>query len=369
MDRKVFFALVYFGALVALLALVLYLLRPFLSSLAWAAVIALATYPMHRWFLKLTRGRVVVAAVFSTLVVILTVVVPLLVMAILFVGEAANVLAYLQQAAAQGHIPGRAEFLANPVVARILEKVEPYLQGVDFKPILLAAMKTGSTLVVSLSKGLLVNTFAFIAKLFVMLAVLFFAFRDGAAISAALWDVVPLKPADKAILLSTVKRVVSAVMYGVVLTCVVQGILGGIGFAIAGLPSPAFFGMLMILCAIIPLVGTALVWVPAALYLFAMGDVGKGIFLVVWGVVIVSGIDNVVRPFFISGKAKIPLLVILLGVLSGLASLGFLGLIVGPLLFAVSLDLFRVYREDIFAGLKADLSGRAAAGPADVGKP
>jgi predicted PurR-regulated permease PerM len=355
MDRKVFFALVNFGALVALLALVLYLLRPFLSSLAWAAVIALATYPMHRWFLKLTRGRVVVAAVFSTLVVILTVVVPLLVMAILFVGEAANVLAYLQQAAAQGHIPGRAEFLANPVVAHILEKVEPYLQGVDFKPILLAAMKTGSTLVVSLSKGLLVNTFAFIAKLFVMLAVLFFAFRDGAAISAALWDVVPLKPADKAILLSTVKRVVSAVMYGVVLTCVVQGILGGIGFAIAGLPSPVFFGALMILCAFIPLIGTALVWVPGVLYLAAAGHYGKAAFLAFWGVAVISSIDNFIRPFFISGKAKIPLLVILLGVLGGLASMGFLGVIVGPLVFALALDIVKVYRTEIFSRLKSDL--------------
>ena len=151
-------------------------------------------------------------------------------------------------------------------------------------------------------------------------------------------------------------------MYGIVLTCIVQGILGGIGFAIAGVPSPVFFGAVMIVCAFIPLVGTALVWVPAALYLLATDHVGKGLFLVVWGVLVISSIDNFIRPFFISGKAKIPLLVILLGVLGGLATMGFLGVIVGPLLFAVSLELARVYRTDIIANIMAD--PEKAAGPA-----
>jgi predicted PurR-regulated permease PerM len=171
------------------------------------------------------------------------------------------------------------------------------------------------------------------------------------------WEMVPLGDNHKEVLSSTVKRVVGAVMYGIVLTCVVQGILGGIGFAIAGVPSAVFFGAVMIVCAFIPLVGAALIWVPAALYLLATGQVGHGVFLVCWGVLVISSIDNFIRPFFISGKAKIPLLVILLGVLGGLATMGFLGIIVGPLVLSVSIELAKVYRDDIASQL-SDVIGR-----------
>jgi predicted PurR-regulated permease PerM len=362
MDRKVFFALVYFAALAGILVVMAMLLWPFMSSIAWAGVIALAAYPLHRLFLRLFKGRETMAAIFSTAVVVLTVAVPLLILAILFAGEAANVLSVIQQSTAAGHVPGRQEVLANPTVAQLMERLQPYLTNVDLKPILLSAMKAVSTVAVGASKAILLNTLAFIIKFFIMVAVLFFAFRDGKAMTEAFWEVMPLKQADKAVLLDTVRRVVSAVLYGIVLTCVVQGILGGVGFALAGLPSPIFFGAIMIICAFIPLIGTALVWVPGVLYLLAVGSYGKAIFLTVWGAAVISSIDNFVRPFFISGKAKIPLLVILLGVLGGLATMGFLGLIVGPLLFAIALDLFRVYRTEIFTHLKPDLDGNPGDG-------
>ncbi len=363
MDRKVFFSLVYFGAVVAILYLMLRLLSPFLSSIAWAAVIALAAFPLHRRYLRLFRGRRTAASVFSTTTVVLVVVIPLTVMAVLFAGQAVNVYDLAQKAAATGHLPGKDEFLSNPLVAKILEKVQPYVAEVDLKPLVLSAMNGLSALAVGASKALLINTLAFIVKFFVMVALVFFFFRDGETMVARFWEMVPLKEEDKIILGSTVDRVVSAVLYGIVLTCIVQGILGGIGFALAGVPSAVFFGAVMIVCAFIPLIGTALVWIPAALYLFATGHAGGGLFLVFWGVAVVSSIDNFIRPFFISGRAKIPLLVILLGVLGGLATMGFLGVIVGPLLFAVSLELARVYRTDIISQLKAERSEGAAPSP------
>jgi predicted PurR-regulated permease PerM len=351
MDRKVFFALVYFGALVAILYLMLRLLSPFLSSVAWAAVIALAAYPVHRQYLRLLRGRAGVAAGLSTVTVVFVVVVPLSVMLVLFAGQAMSVYEFVQTSAAAGQIPGREEFLNNPTVARILKDLGPYAAQVDLKPILLSAMNSVSSLAVGLSKAIFINTLAVIVKFFVMVALLFFFFRDGEKLVRGFWEMVPLGEDHKAVLASTVQRVVGAVMYGIVLTCVVQGILGGVGFAIAGIPSAVFFGAVMVVCAFIPVVGTALIWFPAALYLLTTGHVGKGIFLVAWGVLVVSSIDNLIRPFFISGRAKIPLLVILLGVLGGLATMGFLGVIVGPLLFAVSIELARVYRDDIVSQL------------------
>ena len=359
MDRKVFFALVYFAGLLGLVALMVLLLRPFLSSIAWAWIVALAAYPVHRAYLRFTKGRATAAALLSTLTVMLTVAIPLLVLAVLFAGEAAGVLATLQEYAASGKIPGREQVLANPTVAHIAQRLAPYFEGVELKPLLLSAMKGVSTVAVGASKAILLNTLGFLFKFFVMVAVMFFAFRDGAGLAAGFWEMVPLKDKDKAILLDTVKRVTMAVMYGIVLTCVVQGVLGGVGFAIVGLPSPVFFGAVMILCAFIPLIGTALVWVPGVLYLAAAGHYGKAVFLAIWGVAVISSIDNFIRPFFISGKAKIPLLVILLGVLGGLASMGFLGVIVGPLVFALALDIAKVYRTEIFSHLKSDLATEA----------
>lgn len=366
MDRKVFFALVYFAALLAVLYVVFKVLSPFLSPLAWAAVVAVAAHPIQRRWLKVFRGRKTGAALASTLTVILLVVVPLMIMAILFVSQAASVLESVQQASATGHIPGRQELLNNPMVAKLVEKLTPYLAGVDLKPIMLSAMQGASTMAVNASKAALINTLAFVVKFFVMVALLFFFFRDGEGMVTRFWEMVPLKHEDKTILASTVDRVVSAVLYGIVLTCVVQGILGGIGFAIAGLPSAVFFGAVMIVCAFIPLIGTALIWIPGALYLISTGHVGSGLFLVIWGVVLVSSIDNFVRPFFISGKAKLPLLVILLGVLGGLVTMGFLGVIVGPLVLAISLEIARVYRTDIFSHLKDGLTDGIADGPSQV---
>lgn len=359
MNKGVFFALIYFSMLVGAVVLMFMLLWPFLSSMAWAGVIALATRPMYGWYLRRVGGRENLAAAIATVTVTLLIVLPLVIVALLFIGQATQVLITLQKLTAAGHIPGREEILANPHVVSLIEKY-PYLAELDFKPILLGAMNTVSTLVVGASKILVLNVITGLFKLFLMIAILFFAFRDGHKIAAAFWDIVPFKESDKVILESTVRRVVSAVLYGIVLTFIVQGILGGIGFAIVGIPSPVFFGAIMIICAFIPVVGTAIVWVPAALYLLVMGSPGKALILTIWGIAVVSSIDNFIRPYFISTRSKIPLLVILLGVLGGLATMGFLGIIVGPLLFTVSLELFRVYREEISPALKMHIEDGGA---------
>jgi predicted PurR-regulated permease PerM len=351
MNKGVFFALLYFSGLVCVVALMALLLYPFLSSMAWAGFIALATYPLHRRLVKLSRGHENVAAALTTTVVMLAIVIPMGIIAVAFAGQATHVFVALQKFAASGHIPGREELLNHPTVIQLTERF-PVLKEIELQPVLVSAMKVMSGIAVGASKAVVINVFAGIFKFFIMVAVLFFAFRDGEKIASAFWDIVPFKETDKHVLQDTVKRVVNAVMYGIVLTCIVQGILGGVGFAIVGLPSPVFFGVVMIITAFIPVVGTALVWVPGALYLLATGQPGKALILTLWCIAVVSSIDNFIRPYFISTRSKIPLLVILLGVLGGLASMGFLGIIVGPLLFTISLELFRVYREDISPSLK-----------------
>ena len=352
MNKEVFLTLLYFTGLLAVAALMVYLLSPFLSALAWAGVIGLAAQPMHRRFLKWFGGRKNVAALVTTASVVVIIVLPAVVLAILFAGQAMTVVASLQDYVAAGHVPGRQEVLANPKVQQLLKELQPYTMGMDLKPLALGFMKSASNFGVNLSKVLFKGAVAGLFKFFVMVAVLFFALRDGKSISDAFWEAIPLKECDKLVIVGAVKRVIDAVLYGIVLTCFVQGILGGVGFAMVGLPSPVFFGAIMVVCSFIPVVGAALVWVPAALYLLATGEVGKAAILALWGAAVVSTIDNFIRPLFISGKSKVPLLVVMLGVLGGLATMGFLGIILGPLLFTVSLEVFRVYRTDIFRPLR-----------------
>jgi len=140
--------------------------------------------------------------------------------------------------------------------------------------------------------------------------------------------------------------VLGAVMYGIVLTCLVQGTLGGLGFWVAGLPSPILFGALMAICALIPIIGTALIWLPGALYLLMHGQTMYALLLIAWGVVVVSGIDNIIRPLFISGIAKLHILIIVLGVLGGILAFGITGVVAGPVILALVLVFFEESRQE-----------------------
>jgi predicted PurR-regulated permease PerM len=156
--------------------------------------------------------------------------------------------------------------------------------------------------------------------------------------------VVPIPGENRNVVAVTVKRVLSAVIYGVFLTCLVQGLLAGIGYWLFDLPSPLLFGALTVVAALIPFVGTALIWVPAVGYLILEGEVSRGLFLFLWCFVLVTPSDNLIRPFFISGKGQQSLLVVALGLLGGLAAFGFVGIIVGPLVLALFRAFLDIYR-------------------------
>jgi predicted PurR-regulated permease PerM len=139
--------------------------------------------------------------------------------------------------------------------------------------------------------------------------------------------------------------VTRAVFMGIGLTALVQGVLLGIGFAIAGLPSPLVFGVLGALFALVPVVGTALVWLPATLWLLIQGEPGYALFMTAWGVLAVGSVDNFLRPILISGRAEVPTLAVFIGVMGGLSAFGFVGLFLGPIVLGLVVALFRFTAE------------------------
>lgn len=357
MDRSHFYALAAFFFFALMLYVVYAIVSPFLAPLGWAAVIGILTFPLYRRLRRRCGGQETLAAGVMTPAVVMTLVIPVTGLTFFLIHEATLAYTFLEKIAADGGQSLLDGIQHHPFISRVLAVLEPYTGplSLEIDTRVLPEVKEVAATVLGYSKEIAKNFFLFTLKLILMVITLFFIYRDGERIQRHFLAVVPLTAAHKEMLVETVRRVLTAVMYGVFLTCLVQGALGGIGFWAAGLPAPALFGAIMAVCALIPVVGTGLIWLPGALYLILNGEVAKGVGLMVWGLVAVSSIDNVIRPFFISGKAKLPVLVIAIGGLGGLAAFGVLGAVVGPIVLALFLALFDIYRREVEAGQGADI--------------
>jgi predicted PurR-regulated permease PerM len=348
MDRSLFKTLLAYTFTLLLLYLLYSILSPFLGTLVWAGAIGIITLPLYEKLLVRCKGREITAAALLTAAVVLAVILPLVGLIFTLSREAALAYQYLENATADGSTLALGNILNHPAVIPLLERIRPLTSSLslDLDAMLLPTVKKGIAAMLNYSTGIVKNFFAFLFKLVLMVISLFFFYKDGAHFLERFWLVVDIREGLKASIIETVSRVLGAVMYGIVLTCLVQGTLGGLGFWVAGLPSPILFGALMAVCALIPLIGTALIWLPGALYLLMHGQTMYALMLVAWGVVVVSGIDNIIRPLFISGIAKLHILLIVFGVLGGLLAFGITGLVAGPVILALVLVFFDESRQE-----------------------
>lgn len=348
MDRTIFVTLIAYSAALLFIYLLFTILSPFLAMLVWAGAVGVITYPLYRRLLARCNGREITAAALMTTAVVLALIVPLIGLIFTLSREVALVYQYLERTTtgASGFAP--AEILHHPSLAPWLERIRPLTGSLDLdlESMMLPAIKKGLAAMLNYSTGIVKNFFEFLFKLILMLITLFFIYKDGPRTLQAFWQAVPIGEGLRNTILDTVTRVLGAVMFGVIMTCMVQGALGGLGFWVAGLPSPFLFGTLMALCAPIPFVGTALIWLPGATYLLMQGQTMSGILLIVWGALAVGGIDNILRPLFISGRARLPILVIVFGVLGGFLAFGLSGVVAGPVILALVLVFFDTCRRE-----------------------
>jgi predicted PurR-regulated permease PerM len=196
----------------------------------------------------------------------------------------------------------------------------------------------------SLSGSFFIGALGSLVGFAIMLCLLFFFLRDGDAMVARVRLLIPLDEARKDRLFSRLSDVTRAIVYGTTLTALLQGLLLGIGFAIAGLPSPVVFGVLAALLSMLPVGGAAFVWVPAVGWLFYDGRWGFAIFMIIWGLML-AGLDNVLRPLLISGRARISALAVFVGVLGGIPAFGAIGVIAGPVVLSLALALIEFAEE------------------------
>ena len=337
-------------ALVAAAALglaVYFIVKPFLQPLAWAGILALFLHPLQRRLGRRLRGHENLAALALTALALLMFVGPLTGLAVAFAAQARDLAALVPGLVEQARAYDSERLAALPWLHGLFDWLDRTLSisSAEVQQWALSGARRILDRVASMGGTAFVGAVGTVMSFTVMLFLLFFLLRDGAAIARTTVGLIPLEPARKALLVSRLSAVTRAVVLGTVLTALVQGTLLGVGFAIAGLPSPVVFGVFGGVLSVVPFGGTALVWVPGAAALFLMGETGSGIFLAVWGVVLVSSVDNFLKPLLIGDKADVPTLAVFIGVLGGLSAFGLVGMFLGPVVIALVLALVKFASE------------------------
>lgn len=338
-------AVIVLAALAAVcVAMIGVLLAPFLRPISFAVILAIAFQPLYAKLARWIR-RPVPAALAATLTIVLAVIVPLWVLGGVLVQEARGMYENLAaQSAQQGGWSSYAAGLLERPVEWAAERTG--VPAPNVKAALVERAQAASSVLVEWGASLLSNLTATLGNGVLSLFVLFFLFIEGDEIRAGILRWMPLKPEHTQELLKAVADSIVANLYAVAAVGSVQGALTWLGLLIAGVGSPVLWGAVAAGCSLLPLVGTAVVWGPAAVYLLLQGAWGKALFLALWGVLVVSMSDNLVRPWVLRGRTEMNTLVVFFALMGGMQAFGFIGIFAGPVIFAVALAVFRMLREE-----------------------
>ncbi len=322
-------------------------LRPLAGPLGWAAVLAFLLNPLQEWLARRLKGRPSLSAGILTGLTPFCVMAPLASIGVVFAKQVSSSITWLRGRTVLPY-PTILEHLESyPVVGSAVhwirenssvtvEQVEGWLtDGMQ------SLLKSAAEMSGSFALGVVGSLVGF----FMMLFLLFFLLRDGRMMLEHLSRLIPMEPEKRKELLTYLANVTLAVVFGSVATALVQGALAGVGFAIAGLPSPVVFAVLATIAAFLP-AGSAIVLVPAVLYLMIIGRWGAAIFLAVWSAA-VGVADNFLRPFLTSQRAEVSTLAVFVGAIGGASSFGILGLVIGPVLLGFVVALVQFAEESL----------------------
>ena len=328
--------------LVLLVAGCLVVLRPFVSALLWAAVLCFASWPVYRRLLGLVGNRNTLASLLMCLCLVLLFLTPIIIVGMTLADNVHALSATVQKAIEAGP-PDPPEWLGKiPLVGGKIVETWQNLAGdtgqlmaklKDWLPRLSGWLLQGG---LKLGQGLL--------EMALSIFIAFFLFRDGVSVAEGLNTAAARFGGERGVrLLAVAGKTVRGVVYGILGTALVQAVLAGIGFVVAGVPAAALLALMTFFSSVIPVVGTAVVWIPAALWLFDQGSTGWGVFMLIWGFG-VANVDNVIKPWIISQGSDMPFVLIFIGVIGGALAFGFIGVFIGPTLLAVGYRLLAEWR-------------------------
>ncbi|MFS1525880.1 AI-2E family transporter [Microbulbifer sp. 2304DJ12-6] len=322
----------------------LLLVKPFFTAIFWACAIALIFYPVYRYLMRRFPNSPNAMALVTLLMCVVLLVIPVLVVATSFINEAVTLYQKVQDG--QIDISKSLEEIrsAFPRLNTTLESI-----GVDIevaKQRLLGGIMNAGSIVAKNAIEVGQNTVNFFVMLGLMLYLTFFLIRDGERLVNLIIHALPLGDAREHLLLAKFAEVTRATIKGNLVVAVTQGTLGGIIFWVLGLPAPLLWGVLMTLLSLLPAIGAALIWFPAAIYLYAIGEPIKATILLIYGLTVISLVDNLLRPILVGRDTKLPDYLVLFSTVGGLFMFGISGFAIGPLLAALFLAFWEIFMRE-----------------------
>lgn len=324
------------------------IIRPFLTPIILGAMLVTLTFPTFRRVRSQLRDRSPVAAIVMLVAITVLIILPAFILVLLLVQQADALIQHFQSGEAQQilariDLSGRLEW-----VRRWVPSFDP--ASVSPQRLILPVVREMSGWVARNGAMLLGGLAGLLVGFFLVLLSAYFFYVEGESIMTELAILSPLPPRYDREFAEQFKSVIDATFRGHVLTGLAQGVVTTIGLLIAGVPAWLFWGALATVMSLLPLIGAAAVWVPAAIYLYAAAAMGHAaywqpIFLTIWGLGAVSVIDNIVRPLAMRGKSQLPAIPLLIAVLGGMQAFGFVGLVIGPLVFSLFMSIIDIYKR------------------------
>jgi predicted PurR-regulated permease PerM len=333
------------GVLVLVLGLAYFVFRPFLLTCTLAAAVALFLAPAQRRLSRILLGRPAVAAGLLVLLTTAVILVPVLSSVALLANQGVAFFAWVGPQLQ----PDALQRLWGENIAPRLPWLQPWLRRGDLQlaPLVSDALSQVAAGARDVIQGIVTGLTTAVLELVLFLLMLFFLLKDGAALRAYFRAVSPLTEAQENAIADHLAKTVKGVLQAMVVVPLVQGFLAALAFWVLGVPSPVLWGVAVVFAALVPILGSPLGWVPAAVYLFVTAGTARGLAMLIYGAVVISGIDNVIKPLLLRGTAQIHPLLGFLSILGGVLAFGPLGFLVGPVILSLALSALRLYRLDV----------------------
>lgn len=344
-------ATVFFFALLLVILYVTYLIiSPFIMAITWAVILAILVYPLYAWLLKRLRGRATLAAVIVIVTITFLVIAPGFEIVWFLSDEAAALVRTVRSLLSE---EGLKEWSQKPWVQELQRwwnmvsfRLVDFNININWREALVQGAQASSSFLVGQLKGIAQNVLLFTANFVIALFTLFFLLRDGADILLRLRRLLPMDREHQERLLKNIVDAVVAVVHGALVVATLQGLLAGFAYWLTGVPFAVLWGVVTAFAALLPVGGSALVSIPAAIYLFLQGETVWAIILLVWCLGFVGMIDNILKPLLIGNRLGLPVLFLFFGILGGLSLFGAVGIILGPALFALLRALLDLYSQE-----------------------
>ena len=365
------FARLFFGVITLLVLYYTYaIIKPYLVDIFLALVVFFTAKPLFEALTRLFFGKRSLASIVTCLILALLIIIPLVTLVSIVASQALEFSSQISQGLQSGKLGQWVNTKVDLLKAYLIHLNLPLpAKEIKLEGLVQSVLSNASNFIYTNAINFLSGFTNFFLDLSLVLFVAFFLFLQGDAFIAEIKRLSPLDPADNEMIVSEMEATIKATLWSTVVVAFIQGSLGGVGFFIFGVPQPAFWGTIMIPASVIPVVGAAIIWVPAVAYLFLQGTLAKAFGLLIFCGVIIGSVDNLLKPMLMRGTRSTPTVLVLLAILGGISYFGMIGFILGPFILSLLLSLLSIYETAILSPQRFQATAPVLAEPEAEKKP